>query len=373
MARATSRFIKEIRRSHVVYSYVDVVAPNQETVRLPATDGSVSVDRTAAVRRTCSIDCVDPLGELVPRGTDSLLTPYGTELYPYRGVRYDDGTTEVYPLGVFRLSKVSVSDTTGGSPEIKLEAYDRSRTVARDKFTETYTIASGTNLITAIKAILKRTFDDLDYDTISTTIATTAPQVYDAGDDPWEVVTILAQSLGCEIYFDVEGRVVIAPPVDVDALPSPDFEYVEGEGCTMTDLAQVYTDEPGFNGVIVLGESPGDELPPVRAEAWDDEPSSATYRKGPYGEVPRFITDQNVKTQADANAMAQSLLRNLLGFSSNLEITALVNPAFECGDVILVTRERSHVNGLYAIDSFDIPMTASGTQSLSVRQKRTIS
>lgn len=372
MARATDRFLAEIRRSHTVHSYVDVVAPNQEAVRLPAIEGGVSVDRTGEVRRSCSITCVDPLGELVPRGTASPLTPYGTELYPYRGVKYSDGTTEVYPLGVFRLSKVGVTDTTGGSPKISLEAFDRSRTVTRDKFTQTYTIAAGTNIITAIQAILDRTFPDLDYDTISSSLTTTAPQVYDAGDNPWEACAKLAQSIGCEIYFDVEGRVVIAPPVDIDALPSPDFTYIEGENCTLTDLSQVYTDEPGFNGVIVTGESPGDELPPVRAEAWDDEPSSATYRHGPYGEVPMFVTDQNVKTQADADAMATSLLRNLLGFSSTLSITAVVNPAFECGDVVQIERARSNVTGLYAVDAFDVPMAGSATQSLSVRQKRTV-
>ncbi len=372
MTRATDRFIAEIRRSHTAFSYVEVKAPNEETKTLPAVEGSVSADRTAPHRRSCSIECVDPLGDLVPRGTDSLLTPYGTELRPYRGVRYSDGTTEVYPLGVFRLAKVSVSDTTGGSPTITLEAFDRSRTVSRDKFTQTYTVAQGTNLVTAIQAILARSFPNLEYDAMSTTITTTAPQVYDAGDDPWEACHVLAKSMGCEIYFDVEGGVVIAPPVDIDALPSPDFTYAEGQGCTMTDLAQVYTDEPGFNGVIVTGESPGDELPPVRAEAWDDEPSSATYRKGPYGEVPMFVTDQNVKTQAQADAMAQSLLRNLLGFSSNLSITALVNPTYECGDVVQVQRARSNISGLYAIDSFTVPMRASGTQSLSVRQKRTV-
>jgi hypothetical protein len=87
MPRATDRFLEEIRRSHEVYSYVEVKAPNQEVIRLPATDGTVSVDRTAAVRRTCDITCVDPLGTLVPKGQDSPLTPYGTEIRPYRGVR----------------------------------------------------------------------------------------------------------------------------------------------------------------------------------------------------------------------------------------------------------------------------------------------
>lgn len=374
--RASDRLLSEIRRSHQVYAYIDVISPTQETLRLPATGGEVSCDRTAEVRRSCRATCIDPTGLLVPENQSSLLTPYGTILRPYRGVRYTDGplagTVEVCALGVFRLSKSSVDDSTGGSPDIKLEAYDLSRTVQRDKFIEPYVIPAGTNIIDAIKAILSRTFDDLNYDSISTTRTTTAPKLYDVGDDPWKAVTDLAQSLGCEIYFDVEGWVVIAPPVDIDALPSPDFTYVEGDNCVMTSLSRTFTDEPGYNGVVITGESPGDELPPVRAVAWDEEPTSATYHLGPYGEVPMFITDQTIKTVEDAQATADQLLRNLLGFSSGLTVTGIVNPSYEAGHVVQVERVRSRVTGLYAVDAFNVPLRASDLQSLTLRAKRTL-
>ncbi len=374
--RGSARLLAEIKRSHTVYSYIDVISPTQQRMRLPAVGGEVTCDRTANFRRSCKASCVDPLGTLAPVDTDSLLVPYGTELRPYRGVRYSPtpefprGETEVLPLGVFRLSKASVNDSTGGSVDIQLEAFDLSRTVARDKFVSPYVIATGTNIIDAIKAILARTFPDLSYDAISTTRTTTAPRLYDVGDDPWSAVTGLALSLGCDIYFDVEGWVVIAPPVDIDALPSADFTYIEGQQCRMLDLSRVWTDEPGFNGIVLTGESPGDELPPVRAVAWDEEPTSATYHLGPYGEVPQFITDQLIKTTEEAQATADQLLRNLLGFSEQLSITGIVNPAYEAGAVVEVVRARSHISGLYAVDSFNVPLGAKGTQSLALRQKR---
>lgn len=370
-SRATDRLLTEIRRSHEVYSFIDVISPTQETLRLPATGGEVTCDRTAEIRRACRATCIDPTGLLTPSSADSLLTPYGTILLPYRGVRYTDGTTEVVPLGKFRLSKSNVDDSTGGSPDIKLEAYDLSRTVQRDKFTDPYVIPPGTNLIDAIKAILERTFPDLEYDAISTTRTTTAPKLYDVGDDPWKAVTDLATSLGCEIYFNVDGWIVIAPPVDIDALPSPDFTYIEGQGCIMTNLSRVFTDEPGYNGVVITGESLGDELPAVRAVAWDDEPTSATYHLGPYGEVPMFITDQTIKTVEDAQATAAQLLRNLLGFSSGLSISGIVNPSYEAGHVVQVERARSHVTGLYAVDAFNVPLRATDLQNLTLRAKRT--
>lgn len=370
MARMTDRFLEEIKHSHNFVSYVDVIAPDLRTVRLPATDGEVTVDNTAAVRRSCNITCVDPTGELTPRDPGGILTPYGSEIRPYRGVVYSDGTEEVAPLGVFRISKVDVSDAAGGSPEIKIEAYDRSRTIARDKFTVPYVVEEGTNLLTAIREIIDRTFPGATYDSITTTMTTSAPMLFDAGDNPWEAVTELALSMGCEIGFGVEGEIEISPPTDINALPAPDFSYIEGQGCTMTDLSLVFTDEPGFNGVIVAGESTGDELPPVRGEAWDEEPTSPTYRKGPYGEVPQFVTDTNVKTEEEAAIVAESILAGSLGFSAQLSVTATVNPALEAGNVVEVRRARTGVSGLYTLDAFKVPLSKSGTQPLTLRQKR---
>lgn len=370
--RATARFLDEIRRSHRVISYVDVTSPNQELVRLPFTAGDVKVDKTASVRRSFTGTCLDLTGEITPDEPTDLLTPFGTTLRPYRGVQYaDNGEVEVMPLGVFRLSKSSVDDSGNGGVTISLEAYDLSRTVARDKFADVYVIPSGTNIIQAIKDILARTFDDLQYDAISTTRTTTQPIVYDANDDPWDKAGDLATSLGCELYFDVDGWVVIAPPVDINALPTPDFAYVEGQRTTLLDLNKTFSDEPGYNGVVLTGESPGDELPPVRAVAWDEDPSSATYHLGPYGEVPQFVTDQNIKTAEDAQATADQLVKNVLGFSYQLSITSWVNPALEGGNVVQVERARSKVTGLFAVDAFNVPLAASGTQGLNLRAKRT--
>lgn len=370
--RATQRFLAEIRKSHEVFGYVDIIGPEQRTSRLSTVDGTVTVDRTAQFRRTAQIIAVDPLGVLLNQGYSGALGPFGTTVRPYLGVRYDDGTTEVYPLGVFRLSATTVTETADPSQgtQIQLDMFDLSRTVSRAQFQVPYVVPAGTNVVDAIKLILARTLPDLTYDAISTTLTTTAPHVFDASTDPWQAVTELATSIGCDIYFNVDGWVVIEPPTDVDAQPQPSFTFIEGDGCTMTELQTLYSDDPGFNGVIVTGESVGDELPPVRAEAWDDEPSSPTYRRGDYGEVPMFITDQNVKTQADAQRIATSVLRGQLGFASQLTVTAWTNPTYEAGDVVQVERALSNAHGLFIVDAFTVPMRKDETQTVTVSQRR---
>jgi hypothetical protein len=176
--------------------------------------------------------------------------------------------------------------------------------------------------------------------------------------------------MGCEIYFDVLGRVAIAPPPDINALPAADFSYYDSDGGHMIDLARDFSDESGFNGVVVTGETPGDEKPPVRGEAWDDSPTSPTYRYGDYGEVPMFLTDNTAKTEEDCIKIAKAQLALILGNPASLSITSLVNPSYEAGDVVEVKLEKAGVDGLYGVDAFNVPLAQSGTQRLALRERR---
>lgn len=374
MATQTDDFYYRIRRSHQVVSYVELVSADQESRLLKVLEGEVSCDRTALVRRGLTCRLVDPTGEITPRETGEILTPYGTELRAYRGIKWknDDGTwsEEICPLGVFRLAKSSITYKADGTSDISVEAYDRSRTVQRDKFLAPYAIEAGTNILTAIQEIIKRTFPGIEYDAITTTLTTTAPMLLDTGSDPWEACTGLAKSMGCEIYFDVTGRLAVVPPPDIAAQPAPDFTYIEGDHCTMIDLARDFNDEQGFNGVVVTGESPGDEKPPVRGEAWDDSPTSPTYRYGDYGEVPMFLTDNTAKTEEDCIKIAKAELALIVGRPASLSITALVNPSYEAGDVVQVKLNRAGVDGLYGLDAFNVPLTGSATQRLALRERR---
>jgi hypothetical protein len=308
------------------------------------------------------------------------------------GVVYDDGTVEVCALGVFRLSQVSIIDDSGtgtssgggtstgsasirqtghpGGMTIDIDAYDKSRTVSRDKFTAPYTIAEGTNVITAIQDILARTFPDLSYDAMGTNVTVSPTQVFDAGEDPWAVAQGLALSLGADLYFNIHGDVTIEPAVDIRSLTAADYDYVEGENCTMLSLEKIFSDEPGYNGVVVIGESPGDDLPPVTATAWDDNPNSLTYHLGPYGEVPMFVQDQVVKTTDEAQAMANAVLSSVLGFVNQLNIDATTNPAFECGDIVRIVRARSKIEDYFVVDAFTVPFSSLDSQTVNVRQTR---
>jgi Domain of unknown function (DUF5047) len=358
-------------KSYQTYEYVQVTSPTNQTVNLHVTVGSVTADRTAAYRRTCQITCFDPDGTLINSATgtsSALLTPFGSGsiIRPYSGIRYSDGTTEVYPLGVFNISQVNIVEsnpTTEAGLTISMTGYDPSRRIDRNKFTSTYVIAAGTLITTAIQTLVNRTLPGTQFSTTTSGLTLPYPLTYAVGDSPWAAIGDLSASVGCETYFDVNGVCVTCPPADLGALSSPVMSYIPGQHCSMTDITSTYTDDPGYNGVIVIGASPATGQAAVQGVAWDTNPASPTYYLGDYGQVPQIVNDTNITTAAGALASATSLLNSQLGFVKQLSTTNMGpgNPALDVDDVVEIVAPKAAVNGVAIIDAVTVPMGESQT------------
>lgn len=369
--QASARFLAALGTSYQTYEYVQVTSPNNQVATLHVTVGSVTADRTAAYRRTCQITCFDPDGTLINSATgtsSALLTPFGSGsiVRPYSGIRYSDGTTEVYPLGVFNISEVDIVEsdpTTDSGLSINITGYDPSRRIDRNKFTGTYVIATGTLITTAIQTLVNRTLPGTVFSATTSGMTLPYPLTYAVGDSPWAAIQDLSTSVGCETYFDVNGVCVTCPPADIGALSSPVMSYVEGQQCSMTDITSTYTDDPGYNGVIVIGASPATGAAAVQGVAWDTNPASPTYYLGDYGQVPQIVNDTNITTVAGAQASAAALLNSQLGFVRQLSVTGMGpgNPALDVDDSVLVVRSNVAVDGMAVVDAVTVPMGESAT------------
>lgn len=363
----SDRFRKEIRRSHEVVAYVDATSPTNEPIRLRVVSGSVTVDRSATVRRTCNVSCIDPTGNLTPEGPESSVTPFGTELRPFRGVRYADGSVEIIPLGVFCVTRVRVSASPDGV-KLDIEASDRSWKISRDKFIDPYIIAEDSNVVAAIMSLVERTFPEVQYDVVTNEATTPTTLMYKPNDDPWKVIKELATSIGCDAFFDREGRFALAPLSHSSVV----FSYETNQANTVLSIGTEFSAVPGYNGVIVENNNLGSEVPPIRVTVWDENPSSPTYHYGPYGEVPYYHSDNIVQTEGEAMVVGQQILRSFLGVSASLSVSAVVNPDLEGGDAVEVYDSLTKVSGRYTVEAFDVPLMASESQELELIEENDV-
>jgi hypothetical protein len=420
MRAASARFLAAVTRSHQLATRVDVLV-NGDTVLqgLAVSEGSVTIDRTADVRGRCSITIADPA--LVPSLATDLLTPYGNELRIWRGVRLPTSFTtqtatvvteapsnaglpftmsvsqvggdaqiggnppvgvvqtestvivsgrvetldEMVSLGVFRIQSFSVDDP---GRAIKVEGFDRSQAIREAAFDDVYTVTAGTRYADAIKALIldvlpATQFNFFDSDASSPLLV--FDDVNEGGR--WAAATSMAESLGCELYFDGDGICVLR--YTSTASISPVLTVTDGDGGVIVAGSKAWSRDGMYNAVVATSSNPTAEAP-VRGFAADVDPTSPTYFYGSFGKKIRRYASPFIATQAQAESAALSILQQSLGASQSLKFTLAPNPAIEPGDVLTVRRGQLGVNDDVVVDSVTIGLKADSAMEADVRSLR---
>jgi hypothetical protein len=370
MYPVSSAFLTRIRGSHIAPVTVEVWDTNSNSLitNIYPISGQVSVDNRRDIRRQCELTVVDIDGTLVPANGFATLSPFNRELRVHRGVRYDDGTEELVPLGVFIITKVKIDDGQDGV-KITLEGSDRSLRIAKRKwYTNDFWIDEGTAKEDAIKQILLDRVPETQVDFIATNQTTTVLYpTLDQASDPWKQALDIAKSAGVDLYFDVNGvaRLRNIPDPDTGVV---DIGYLDNEEAVVTTLSRELGTDDSFNGVIFTGEGTNLTIG-VLGVAWDDNPNSPTYRNT-YGEVPMFKSSATVLTVEEAETAAVAELRKVIGAAEKIEWSQLVNPAQDVYDLVKLVRAPSKVDATLVLDSVTIPLGADQTMSAVARSRR---
>lgn len=353
--------------------------------------GDVTVDRTAQVRRSCQLE-VTPFGAtgvitdstvleqlaetLIPSDANDVFAPYGNKVRIWYGIEvpgffnaFLGNSFYTWPLGVFRLSQVEIADD--GTPKMSITAYDDSRTISRNKLTKPWIVAAGINWGDAIIALLTDRLPGMQAQTHAVTTLTPSQLVVDPESDPWRTAMDWAASFGSEIYFDRDGLLVIADEPDPESDPIV-WEYKDGTldaNAVLLSVTRSTSDEPGYNGVVLTSESNTISVP-VRVEIWDDDPSSPTYALGPYGKVPKFVSNPYVTDPTTGGVAAYAELLKTIGGTEAFNFAIVPNPAHEAGDLVRVVRPLSRTDTTSIIDAMTVPLAVTSAMTIRTRERR---
>lgn len=353
-------------------------------------DGDVTIDRTAQVRRSVKLD-LTPFGAagtitdpavleqlsstLIPDSGGDVFAPYGNKIRIFYGIRIPGYTDPSYgdsiyrwALGLFRLSDVDISDD--GTPTMSVIGYDDSRTISRNKLTLPWIVAAGTNYGDAIVTLCQDRCPGLQ--AVPHSVTTTTPQiVVDQESDPWKTVTEWAAAIGCQVYINRNGLLVIEDEPDPAESPIT-WVYDDGssnKNAMLLSLNRGMSDDPGYNGIVLLSESNTLQFP-VRVELWDDDPNSPTYALGQYGKVPRFMSSPLLTDATQGGVMATAELLKMLGATETLDFAIIPNPAHEAGDLVRVIRPLAKTDSTSIIESMTIPLSVTRTMTIRTRERR---
>ncbi|MFI1485794.1 DUF5047 domain-containing protein [Streptomyces sp. NPDC020747] len=355
MYPVSDRFLKRLAESHQVATRVQLFTTDGRVLDLEHTGGSVTVDRAQAIRRSCTVTCADP--SLIPRSPTDQLATYGARLRVSRGVYYGDGTSELVPLGVFRLDSVE-GDVSEGP--VTLQGKDLSAIVADDKFVEPYT-ATGT-IVGAVTALIQRSIPDADV--ISLIVdAPIGSRTFDVEADPWAGAQEIAAAGGAEVYANADGVFVIATLPELLTTP-PVWSVEATEGGVYISGNRGMTSDNVKNGWLARGENTAENVAPVQYLAVDTDPNSPTYWGGRFGRRPGFHSSSTLTTLAACTQAANLKLAQAKAPNSSGDFSSLPNPALEPGDVLRVL----HPDGtreLHQAASFSVPLDEGGDFPIS--------
>jgi hypothetical protein len=351
----SDRFLPRLAENQTPVTQVLLFLTDGRVIEVPHTGGSVTVDRSQAIRRTCTVTIADT--SLIPRAPADQLATYGSRLRISRGVDYGDGSTELVPLGVFRLDEAD-GDVSEGP--ITLQGSDQSVAVADDKFTTTFRV-TGT-IVSAITELIHRSIPDAEI--VATIVdAPIGSRVFDVEADPWAGCQEIAAAAGAEVFCDADGVFRIATLPDL-LTTAPVWAIEAKEGGTYIKASGGMSSSGVHNGWLARGENTSDNVAPVSYLATDTDPGSPTYWGGPYGRRPGFSSSSTLITtgqcqQAAILKLAQAKAPNAVG-----DISSLPNPALEPGDVIRVTHEDGS-RELHQVASFSVPLDLGGDFPIS--------
>lgn len=355
MYPVSDRFLARLAESHAPVTQVQLFLTDGRVVNIEHTGGSVQVDRSQAIRRTCTVTGADV--SLIPRTPADELATYGARLRIARGVTYADGTDELVPLGVFRLDDAG-GDVSQGP--ITLQGKDLGVFIQDDKFTAPYRV-TGT-VFSAIAELIHRSLPTADV--ISTVTDTPiGTRIFDTEADPWAGVQEIAAAAGAECYPNADGVFVIATlPNLLTADPVWAVEATEG-GVYLSGTRAMSAGSVN-NGVLARGENTTDNVAPVSYLATDNDVNSPTYWGGPFGRRPKFYSSSTLITTAGCQAAATLILAKAKAPNASGDFSSLPNPALEPGDVLRV-RHEDNSRELHQVAAFTVPLDLGGDFPIS--------
>lgn len=352
---------------------------------IPISDGTITVDRKNAQRRTLALTVATDSALLyIPKSVTDPLTPFGNEISISAGwidmsvgMPYINPATaqpELIPCGVYPMITVPTEDT-GQDVTLSVSGSDRSWMVADRKFLLPYTVTAGTAPEVAIQSILTLVYPTLPTLNMMPTGFSLPAAAFNQGDDPWAACLSLADDAGYELFMDVNG-IPTGYPIPTPSGQPVVWNYrVDGTGdAKPTKVKRTYTRSGVSNDFTVSAtgsaNAPGGSgaSAPFQEQATDSNPGSVTNISGAFGDVPTFVSSSLVTTTAQGTATAATLLAASLGLAESYVVTAPPSPMFDIDDVIGVSDPRIGVNCLMVVDAISLSLRHDGTVAITGRR-----
>lgn len=232
------------------------------------------------------------------------ITPFSDFLAPFIQFDYDDGSPSVYQqIGLYAIS-VPPGTYTIENSEATFDGSDLTSVMATSILTDAYNVAGGTNVATAIIALITSA-GITRYNIPTTTRTTSAAWSFKIGSSRLDAANELCRSIGWyELGMDLDGKVSTPGPSRPLTSVEPFRSLTDG------DLLEPLRVEPTGNQIANLIVVVNDDATaaPLTSTATNTNPASPTSTVALNRTIGRTESLTGSVTQADLDAYAARLL-----------------------------------------------------------------
>ncbi|HEV7649382.1 MAG TPA: DUF5047 domain-containing protein [Actinophytocola sp.] len=368
MRPVSDEFLRTLRGSHRAIFRALVVEGHQTGVNpvgveIPIDDGDIEFDSSANVRATLDLT-TDPT--YWPTDTDSLITPYGTEIFIARGVMLGAGQKVYVSQGYYRVNTTEQDDAPRGP--VRISGADRMAGIVDGRLEKPVQFLAGASVATVFSTLVLDVYPNATIEYDFDADATTFPGSHITEQDRYGFLNDVVRALGKVWYWDYRGVLVVKDPPDPG---DPAWDINHGRSGVLITASRERTRDGVYNSVVATGEAPGD-APPALAIARDIATDSPIRWGGPFGKVPRFYSSPFITTNDQAGTAAVAILTQSRGLPYTVSFDTVVNPALEVLDPIRVSysdRERVEV---HVIDKLTLPLVADTPMRGTTRDQSSI-
>lgn len=362
-----------LRSSHQRVTRVSILDDNFNAVpgliftgeRGYALEGSVTGDDQGYVRRTMSLTVANPDGIWTPVGEGSAFY-WDKMVRVERGVRI--GGLDFYaPQGVFQIDSPSTDRHT-----LSVSGSDRIDRATESEFTTPTSYVVGERVGDVIRDILETAGVGSQFWSVDDGGSTLgAIRAYEIGDERLPAAMSLATAFSLEVFADANGYMIVQPKRDPMGLPSA-WAFTEGSEATYMGISKRWSRDRFYNHVYVSNDTSDEDVTLLTAEASVTDPSNPLRIAGPMGDKLFKYVSSMITTQAQADAVAASLLWEHAIIEEEISLEHVPNPTIEVGDAVTIIDAMTRTDDKYAISNLTIPL-GGGSASLSVKKIRRLS
>jgi hypothetical protein len=326
--------------------------------------GSVSQNWLADIKRTATFTLqeaggIDFLADRIRPSVRLHLPPFGA----------DDWVE--YPQGVFLLSSNARAASMAGVVTREVQGYDQLQVYSDDLLADRYAVAAGTNVVTAVSALLASTLVPPRTNVTPHAGTLTAAKEWEPGTSKLRVINDLLGLINYEsLSFDEDGVAVVQPYRAPTQRPE-EFTYADDhQGLIMPDAGQELDLFNVPNRWVAVVSEP--DQPALVATYTNSSPASPTSTVRRQRTITDFRTEQEA---TDLAALQAKVARYAFEASQVYEAvtfrTGLV-PLHSGNDVYRITLSSLAINAAYAEQSWKLTLKAGADMEHVARRVVTV-